>query len=683
MSENNNNQNNNNQNNQNNEPKRRFNWANIAALLIAGLFIFAMVWSLRGCRASSQELSYSEAYNEFIVNHTEYENKSSIVASPSNDSAVQGSYVIKITVEKSAKESATFYFYATSTQYEEFIDAALAYGYVIKYEPGSTISVWNIVFYALMIGGFIFLVVLIFRASSANNNSMNSTIEFTKSRAKLNKVSTTTFKDVAGLEEEKEELKEVVDYLKNPKKYVDMGARVPKGILLYGKPGTGKTLLARAVAGEAGVPFYFTTGSDLVEMFVGVGASRVRDMFKTAKKTAPSILFMDEIDAVGRQRGAGLGGGNDEREQTLNQLLVEMDGFTSDTSVIVMAATNRPDILDPALLRPGRFDRQIDIGAPDVKEREAILKVHARNKKIDPSVDFSRIAHETPGFTGADLENVMNESALLAARENKKTITSELIGEAIDRVMMGPAKKSRVMSKREKEIVAHHEAGHCVIGTLLSNAQVVQKVTIIPRGEAGGYNLMGPKEDEIYLHSKAQLMEQITGLLGGRTAEELIYGEITTGASNDMVQATKIARAMVTEWGMSKLGPITYEENSGYSYLGRDYAAGKNFSDNVAQEIDEEIRNIIDECHNKAAQILSENMDKLKAIAHYLLIVETIQKPDIDEIMETGKLRRVDEMNDSLKELGSEAEDKVEETVVQETQEETSPQDNEDKRDEA
>ena len=656
-------------NNQNQQPKRKFNWANLAVILVALAFIGAMAFSLRGCSAKSTEKSYSDAYTMFITNANNYDlDESEIKATPSNDSAPSGSYLIQIrTVNAATKEKADFYFYATAQQYESFIEDAKAAGYNITYKPGSRVDVTSIILYIAVFAGIILLIVMLVRASNANSNSMNSTLEFTKSRAKLNRMSTTTFADVAGLEEEKEELKEVVDFLKNPKKYQDMGARVPKGILLYGKPGTGKTLLARAVAGEAKVPFYFTTGSDLVEMFVGVGASRVRDMFKTAKKNAPAILFMDEIDAVGRQRGTGLGGGNDEREQTLNQLLVEMDGFTNDTSVIVMAATNRPDILDPALLRPGRFDRQIDIGTPDVKEREAILKVHARNKKIDQNVDFAQIAHETPGFTGADLENVMNESALLAARYGKPTITSDIISEAIDRVMMGPAKKSRVISKREREIIAYHESGHCVIGTILSNAEVVQKVTIIPRGDAGGYNLMGPKEEETILYSKDQLMEKITGLLGGRTAEELIFGQITTGASNDMERATKIARAMVTEWGMSKLGPITYEENTGYSYLGRDYATAKNFSDQVAREIDEETRNIINECHTRAAQILSENIDKLKAIAHYLLIVETIQKPDIDEIMATGKLKRVDEMNQSLNELGTE---KTEESTP-ETQENT------------
>ena len=664
-------------NNQQQPKKGGFNWANIGILIIAALFIVAMVYSLRGCNNNKNEISYSKAVAEYVGRKDAYQDGGvSIIVTPAKDSAVQGSYVVYVTgKDTTTNKKATVYFFATTEQWASFQAQIAGTDYSVSYQPGSTVNVWNILYYVLMFGGIIFIVVILVRSISAANsaNGMSSTLEFTKSRAKLNKQSTTTFKDVAGLEEEKEELKEVVDFLKNPKKYQDMGARVPKGILLYGKPGTGKTLLARAVAGEAGVPFYFTTGSDLVEMFVGVGASRVRDMFKTAKKNAPAILFMDEIDAVGRQRGAGLGGGNDEREQTLNQLLVEMDGFTKETSVIVMAATNRPDILDPALLRPGRFDRQINIGNPDVKEREAILRVHARNKKVSPDVDFAQVAHETPGFTGADLENVMNEGALLAARKGQPLITNDILSEAIDRVMMGPAKKSRVMSKREKEIVAHHEAGHCVIGSILSNAQVVQKVTIIPRGEAGGYNLMGPKEEEIYLHTKTQLMEQITGLLGGRTAEELIYGEITTGASNDMTQATKIARAMVTEWGMSKLGPIAYEENTGYQYLGRDYSTGKNFSDKVAHEIDEEIRTIIEDCHKRAAQVLTENMDKLKAIAHYLLLVETIEKPDIEEIMATGKLKRVDDLKDkSLKDLGTEA--KVEEPKVEETEAKEQPQ---------
>lgn len=622
---------------------RKFNWANIAIIVLAIAFVFVIIYTLNGCGTKSTELSYHDATALVENNNTAVGDAkiTSITSTSQNDSLNGASYLINITLG-----NGTVYFaYLPGDLYINFVETANDNNLSVTYEPGSTISIWNILFIGGMIAIAVFLIVMLVRASKQNGggNSMQSTMEFTKSRAKLNTKPTTTFKDVAGMDEEKQEMEEVVDFLKNPKKYTDMGARVPKGILLYGKPGTGKTLLARAVAGEAGVPFFYTTGSDLVEMFVGVGASRVRDMFKNAKKAAPSILFMDEIDAVGRQRGTGLGGGNDEREQTLNQILVEMDGFGQNTGVIVIAATNRSDILDPALLRPGRFDRQIQVQAPDIVGREAILKVHARGKKLAEDVDLAQIAHQTPGFTGADLENVLNEAALLAARNGSAKIDSATIGEAIDRVMMGPAKKSRVISKKEKEIIAHHEAGHCVIGTLLSNANVVQKVTIIPRGDAGGYNLMGPKDEEMYLRTKDQLKETITGLLGGRTAEELIFGEVTTGASNDFLQATQIARAMVTEYGMSKLGPIAYEQNSGYVFLGRDYASNKNFSDTVAHEIDEETRAIVEECHNTAARILTEHIEQLKAVAHYLLVTETLYKVDIDEIMSTNHLKRVDD----------------------------------------
>ena len=649
MADNQNNNQNNGQNNKNN--KRRFSFGSLGILIIAALFIFGIIYSVRGCSVNSKEISYTEGIG-VIYNYSD--KIKDITVTPANDSSKAESYRISLNY----KDKSIDYFYINNSEvYANFVKDVQNRGIALEYKPGANFNPWTLVIYGSLAIAGIVLVVIISRSVRQIGNQNNSTMEFTKSRAKLNKMSTTKFNDVAGCEEEKQELVEIVDFLKDPKKYTDMGARVPKGVLLYGEPGTGKTLLARAVAGEAGVPFFYTTGSDLVEMYVGVGAGRVRDMFKTAKKHAPSILFMDEIDAIGRARGTGLGGGNDEREQTLNQLLVEMDGFGQNTGIIVIAATNRVDILDPALMRPGRFDRQINVSVPDIKGREEILKVHARNKKISKDLDFNQIAHQTPGFTGADLENVMNEAALLAARNGKKEIDNDLVGEAIDRVMMGPAKKSRVISQKEKNVIAYHEAGHCVIGTLLSNADQVTKVTIIPRGQAGGYNLMGPKDEETFLHTKSQLYERITGLLGGRTAEELIFGEITTGASNDMEKATAIARSMVTQYGMSKLGPITYEKNAGYSYLGRDYSEGKNFSDIVAHEIDEEVRLIISDCHNTAAKVLTENIDKLKAVAHYLMETETLYKVDIDEIMSTGKLKRVDEKSASkstLNDLGEE-----------------------------
>ena len=492
------------------------------------------------------------------------------------------------------------------------------------------LSILSIAVPVILVGIFLFIML-------KSNKSNNQAFDFGKSRARQAKKSTVTFKDVAGLDEEKEEMIELVDFLKSPKKYFDMGARIPKGILLLGSPGTGKTLMARAVAGEAGVPFYTISGSDFVEMFVGVGASRVRDMFKTAKQNAPCILFIDEIDAVGRQRGAGLGGGHDEREQTLNQLLVEMDGFAPNSGVIVMAATNRADILDPALLRPGRFDRQITISNPDVKAREAILKVHARNKHLSPRVNLTDVARRTPGFSGADLENLLNEAALLAARENCREIKIYHIDEAIDRVMMGPAKRSRKYSDTEKALVAYHEAGHAVIGLKLKHAVVVQKITIVPRGNAGGYNLMTP-EEETFLETKQTLTANITSYLAGRIAEELVFGQMTTGAHNDFERATQIARAMVTEYGMSSLGPIQYESASRNVFLGRDYMSDKNFSDKIAQEIDLEVRKIIDECYQKGVEIIKENRNLLDIIAKHLVEVETLTKEDIDELLNTGKL---------------------------------------------
>ena len=470
-----------------------------------------------------------------------------------------------------------------------------------------------------------------------------SSLDFGKSKARLssdnNKV---TFKDVAGLKEEKEEVKEIIDFLKNPKKFQSLGARIPKGILLFGPPGTGKTLLAKAVAGEANVPFYFISGSDFVELFVGVGASRVRDMFQQAKRNAPCLIFIDEIDAVGRQRGTGLGGGHDEREQTLNQLLTEMDGFGANEGIIIMAATNRPDVLDPALLRPGRFDRQVTVNLPDVREREEILAVHAKNKTLAEGVTLENLAKRTPGFSGADLENLLNEAALLAVRRNKTKITMSEIDEATDRVLMGPAKTSHKYSENDRKLVAYHEAGHAVVGLKLANANDVQKVTIIPRGSAGGYNMMVPSVEKL-CSTKTDLLEEITGLLGGRTAEEVVFGEITTGAHNDFEKATKIARAMVTEYGMSDLGPLQFEQQEGSVFLGRDYNKMQHFSNEVANEIDMEMRNIIDNCHKKATEIIKQNKDLLKLIAEALLEYETLTKEQIDYLVANGKMPEEDE----------------------------------------
>ena len=473
-------------------------------------------------------------------------------------------------------------------------------------------------------------------------------MNFGKSKAKEadKKASTVRFSDVAGAEEEKQELVEVVEFLKDPRRFAALGARIPAGVLLEGPPGTGKTLLARAVAGEAGVPFYSISGSDFVEMFVGVGASRVRDLFENAKKTAPAIIFIDEIDAVGRQRGAGMGGGNDEREQTLNQLLVEMDGFGGNEGVIVIAATNRSDVLDPALLRPGRFDRQILVGRPDVKGREAILKVHAKNKPFANDVDLKVVAQQTPGFAGAELENVLNEAALVAARRNKKVIDASDIDEAQDRVIAGPAKKDRVISKRQRELVAYHEAGHTICGLVLDDANTVHKVTIVPRGRAGGYMIALPKEDQ-FLITRNEMFERIVGLLGGRTAEEIIFGVQTTGASNDFEQATGLARSMVTEYGMSeKLGPVQYEGNH-QVFVGRDYGQSKAFSDQVSYEIDQEVRAILNEAHAKAREIIEEYSEQHKLIAEKLLEFETLDARSIKSLFEDGVMP-ADVVNDEF-----------------------------------
>ena len=496
---------------------------------------------------------------------------------------------------------------------------------------GTQQSVWLdvIISFLPMLVTFGLLFWLMTRMSGGGG--MRQQMDVVKSKAKIQSDVKARFDDVAGAEEEKEEVKELIDYLKNPKRFEKMGARIPKGILLIGPPGTGKTLLARATAGEADVPFFSVSGSDFVELFVGAGAGRVRDMFKKAKETAPCIIFIDEIDAVGRQRGAGLGGGNDEREQTLNQLLVEMDGIDDNAGVLIMAATNRSDVLDPALLRPGRFDRQVSVSLPDKNAREEILNVHARNKKIADDTSLKSIAQRTPGFSGADLENILNEAAILAVRSNKDEIGLEELDEAIDRTMMGPAKHSRTYSDEEKKLVAYHEAGHAVIGINLEKADKVAKITIIPRGDAGGYNLMMP-EEETYMQTKSQLIAKITGLLGGRSAEELVLDDISTGAQNDIQRATKIARMMVVELGMSDLGPVQYQSMSQEVFLGRDYASGKEYSEVVAAKIDTEIRKIIDNAHQHAHQIIEDNRDQLDSIANYLIDQETLTQEEIENI---------------------------------------------------
>ena len=538
----------------------------------------------------------------------------------------------------------------------KIVEASDEQEFSLEVETDPEASEWlaiivEIVPLAILVGALFWLFT---KQIGGNNKSM----DFGKSRARLLEEGTkTTFKDVAGLTEEKQEVEELIDFLKSPKKFQNMGARIPKGVLLVGPPGTGKTLLARAVAGEAKVPFYYISGSDFVELFVGIGASRVRDMFKQAKMNAPCLIFIDEIDAVGRQRGTGLGGGHDEREQTLNQLLTEMDGFGPHEGIIVIAATNRPDVLDPALLRPGRFDRQVTVGLPDKNARVEILKVHARNKILDKNITLEYLAKRTPGFSGADLENLLNEAALLAVRRNKKCITMSEIDEATDRVLMGPAKVTKKYTDKEKKLVAYHEAGHAVIGLKLEGANDVQKITIIPRGQAGGYTMMTPKE-ETFNYTKKELLESICGLLGGRVAEEITFKEITTGAHDDFKKATKIARSMVTEYGMSDLGPMMLEEPSSNTFLGRDYTKNRNISDTVAHEIDEEMRKIINECYAKTKKILTENKDLLKLLANTLLENETITKEQIDYLVEHGKLPEETEEPEETKEVKEEKETK-------------------------
>ncbi|BAH05192.1 ATP-dependent zinc metalloprotease FtsH [Clostridium kluyveri] len=540
----------------------------------------------------------------------------------------------KMTVQGSLKNGTAYETVVPSERLFQFIGEHPKEGEVQEiYLKPATIPMWvqylPTILLILMLVAFWFMFMQQSQGGGGNRNVMN----FGKSRAKMatpdkKKV---TFADVAGADEEKEELAEIVDFLKQPKKYIEMGARIPKGVLLVGPPGTGKTLLAKAISGEAGVPFFSISGSDFVEMFVGVGASRVRDLFDQAKKNSPCIVFIDEIDAVGRQRGAGLGGGHDEREQTLNQLLVEMDGFGANEGIIMIAATNRPDILDPALLRPGRFDRRILVGAPDIKGREEILKVHSRNKHLADEVKLDVLAKRTPGFTGADLENLMNESALLAVRNNKNLIGMNELEEAVTRVIAGPEKRSRVIDEEDRKLTAYHEAGHAVVMKLLPNSDPVHEISIIPRGMAGGYTMHLPEKDSAYT-SKAKLKDEIVGLLGGRVAEKLVIGDISTGAKNDIDRATTIAKKMVMDYGMSDLGPIAFGSGHDEVFLGRDLGKGRNFSEEVAFEIDKEIRKLIDEGYDKAEKLLSENMHRLKAVAERLLEKEKLEASEFEEI---------------------------------------------------
>jgi cell division protease FtsH len=628
------------------------------------LLVFLVIIGVVSYFSNNNEPTKNIEYSTFI-NNLEDGDVSSFSIQPG-----RGVYEVKGQME-GAKEGEYFLTYVLTTDgklMEKINTAASEQGIDVEVLQAKETSGW-VSFFTTIIPFVIIFILFFFLLNQAQGGG-SRVMNFGKSKAKLysEEKKKVRFKDVAGADEEKQELVEVVEFLKDPRKFSEVGARIPKGVLLVGPPGTGKTLLARAVAGEAGVPFFSISGSDFVEMFVGVGASRVRDLFENAKKNAPCIIFIDEIDAVGRQRGAGLGGGHDEREQTLNQLLVEMDGFGANEGIIIVAATNRPDILDPALLRPGRFDRQITVDRPDLKGREAVLKVHSHNKPLDDSVDLKAIAMRTPGFSGADLENLLNEAALVAAREDKKKIDMRDIDEATDRVIAGPAKKSRVISEKERKIVAFHEAGHTVIGLVLDEADMVHKVTIVPRGQAGGYAVMLPKEDR-YFMTKPELLDKITGLLGGRVAEEIIFGDVSTGAHNDFQRATGIARKMVTEYGMSdKLGPLQFgQSQGGQVFLGRDINSEQNYSDAIAYEIDLEMQRLIKESYERAKRILTENRDKLELIAKTLLDIETLDAAQIKSLMDHGKLpERTYESDQENSDVKVNIQKKNEETVIEE-----------------
>ena len=613
-------------------------------LLMIFLLVTGFQYFFAGRSAGhSQQIKYSELVQE-ITN----DNVKEMTYQPSG--SVIEVYGVYKTAKTEKQETGIQFFTPSATKVEKFTSIVLPsdttvadlqklaseHQTQIEVKHESSSGMWINILVSVVPFAILFFFLFSMMGNMGGNNGRNP-MSFGRSKAKAaNKEDIKVrFSDVAGAEEEKQELVEVVEFLKDPKRFTKLGARIPAGVLLEGPPGTGKTLLAKAVAGEAGVPFFSISGSDFVEMFVGVGASRVRSLFEDAKKAAPAIIFIDEIDAVGRQRGVGLGGGNDEREQTLNQLLIEMDGFEGNEGIIVIAATNRSDVLDPALLRPGRFDRKVLVGRPDIKGREAILKVHARNKPLAEDVDLKLVAQQTPGFVGADLENVLNEAALVAARRNKSVIDASDIDEAEDRVIAGPSKKDKTVSQKERELVAYHEAGHTIVGLVLSNARVVHKVTIVPRGRAGGYMIALPKEDQMLL-SKEDMKEQLAGLMGGRVAEEIIFNVQTTGASNDFEQATQMARAMVTEYGMSeKLGPVQYEGN--HAMFGAQ-SPQKSISEQTAYEIDEEVRSLLNEARNKAAEIIQSNRETHKLIAEALLKYETLDSTQIKSLYETGKM---------------------------------------------
>ena len=644
---------------------------NISVYVIIFLIVIIMAWLYRGAPVEEiKELSLAE-----FTTQLSNENVTSINIKEEKQSNIR-------TVEGVLKGGEKFICYVPTTIEMNYLDQTYLFpqiesGKLKDYTSDKpTYTPWYV---SLLPTVLIIVVMIVFFMVIMNQQNGGKAMQFGKSRARLAKDSDlrkVTFKDVAGLDEEKQELEEIVDFLRNPKKYNMLGARIPKGILLVGPPGTGKTYISKATAGEAGVPFFTISGSDFVEMFVGVGASRVRDLFDQAKRNAPCIIFIDEIDAVGRKRGAGLGGGHDEREQTLNQMLVEMDGFGENAGIIVLAATNRPDILDPALLRPGRFDRQIVIGTPDIKGREEIFRVHSKNKPLDPAVDLKVLARRTPGFTPADIENLLNEAALLTARRNGLKIRMDEIEEAVTKVLAGPEKKSRVISEDERKLTAFHEAGHAVVAASLPNTDPVHQITIIPRGRAGGFTMILPKEDKYY-ETRNKMEEQIIHLLGGRVAEELTLDDISTGASNDIMRATEVARDMVTKYGFSeKLGPVNYA-SSDEVFLGKDFTTHKNYSEEVASEIDEEIRAIIEECYDKAKKILTEHREKLDAVAAALLELETLDGEQFLDIYE-GRItpeelaKKVESENEKIREANRVEAEKREKMEEEERKQEES-----------